>query len=67
MPWYSIVQPLPDGRSDLLVRIKCADDAQAADALSAAMFPTAQVWEGTRYIATLPPLGHAVDVRPLSP
>lgn len=55
MPWYSIVNPLPDGRRELVVRIKCPDDAQAADDLSADMFPGAQIWEGTRFVAALPP------------
>ena len=57
MPWYNIVQPLPNGRHELLVRIKCADDAHAADDLSAGMFPGAEVWEGSRFVAALPPLG----------
>lgn len=57
MPWYSIVHPLPEGRHDLIVRIKCADDAHAADDLSADMFPGAEVWEGNRFVAALPPLG----------
>ncbi len=57
MPWYSIVNPLPGGRRELIVRIKCADDAHAADDLSADMFPGAEVWQGTRFVAALPPPG----------
>jgi hypothetical protein len=55
VPWYRIVQPLPDGGHELLVRLKCANDAQAADDLSADMFPGAEVWEGSRFVAALPP------------
>lgn len=55
MPWYSIMNPLPGGRHELLVRIKCADDARAADDRSADMFPGAEVWEGKRFVAALPP------------
>jgi hypothetical protein len=55
MPWYSIMNPLPDGRHEFVVRIKCADDGQAADDLSADMFPGAEVWEGKRFVAALPP------------
>ncbi len=55
MPWYSIFNPLPDGRRELVVRIKCADDLQAADDLSADMFPGAEVWDGRRFVAALPP------------
>jgi hypothetical protein len=50
MPWDSITSPLPDGGArELAVRIKCPDDATAADDLSADMFPGADVWEGTRF------------------
>ena len=55
MPWYSIINPLADGRHELIVRIKCADDDRAADDRSADMFPGAQVWEGRRFVAALPP------------
>ena len=55
MPWYSITNPLPDGRRELVVRIKCPDDATAADDLSAEMFPGAEVWEGSRFVAALAP------------
>ena len=55
MPWYSIFNPLADGRRELVVRIKCPDDAAAADDLSADMFPGAEVWEGKRFVAVLPP------------
>ncbi len=55
MPWYSIVNPLPGGRHELIVRINCVDDAHAADDLSADMFPGAEVWEGKRFVAALPP------------
>jgi hypothetical protein len=55
VPWYSIVKPRPDGRHELIVRIKCADDAHAADDRSADMFPGAEVWEGKRFVAALPP------------
>ena len=57
MPWYSIVNALPGGRRELVVLIKCADDADAADDLSADMFPGAQVWQGRRLVAVLPPPG----------
>jgi len=55
MPWYSITNPLPDGGRELVVRIKCPDDATAADDLSADTFPDADAWEGTRFVATLAP------------
>src|ERR1700712_4650220 len=55
MPWYSILNPLPDGRRQLVVRIKCVTDATASDDLSADMFPGAEVWESTRFVATLAP------------
>lgn len=72
MPWYNIVNPLPDGRREFLVRIKCADDAHASDDLSADMFPGAEVWDGTRFVARLSPEGfprgpqgdYEVTVRP---
>ena len=75
MPWYSIMHRLPDGRHELVVRIKCADDARAADDLSADMFPGAEVWEGRRFVAALPgegfPRGEqgddVVTVRPVIP
>jgi len=52
--WYSIKSRQPDGRLELIVRIQCADDAQAADDVSADMFPGAEVWEGWRFVAALP-------------
>lgn len=55
MPWYRIVNTLPDGRQELIVRIFCVDDTHAADDLSADMFPGAEVWEGKRFVAALPP------------
>jgi hypothetical protein len=57
MPWYSIVDPLPDGRHQLIARIKCADDARAADDLSADAFPGAEVWYGERLVVALAPAG----------
>ena len=56
MPWYSVVSRRPDGSHELIVRLKCADDAQAADDVSADMFPGAEVWEGRRFVGVLPPL-----------
>jgi hypothetical protein len=57
VPWYNIVNQLPDGRRELVVRIKCADDAHAADDLAADMFPSAEVWDGPRFVAALPKEG----------
>ena len=57
MPWYDIFNRLPDGRREFVVRIKCADDAHASDDVSADMFPGAEVWEGKRFVALLPPEG----------
>jgi hypothetical protein len=54
VPWYTIFNPLPEGRREFVVRLKCADDAHAADDLSADMFPGAEVWEGARFVAALP-------------
>ena len=55
MRWYSAYAILSDGRRDLLARVTCHSDAHAIDRVSAAMWPRAQVFEGARYVGTLPP------------
>jgi len=73
--WYSIKSRQPDGRLELIVRIQCADDAQAADDVSADMFPGAEVWEGRRFVAALAREGFprgkqgddVVTIRPMIP
>ena len=59
MRWYSFYELLPDGRRNLLARLVCRSDAHAADEVSASMFPEAQVFEGGRLVATLPPRQHS--------
>ena len=59
MRWFSVVEALPGGRRHLLARIACTSDAEAADLLTAAMFPDAEVWQANRFVAKLPPLQFA--------
>ena len=54
MRWFAIYTVLPDGRRDLLARVTCRSDAHALDRVSAAMWPGAQVFEGSRLVGTLP-------------
>ena len=56
MRCYSFLKPLPGGRYEMIGTLRCVDDAQATDDLSATFYPEAEVWEGSRYVATLPPL-----------
>lgn len=53
--WFSFYAVDGDGARKLLARITCRSDAHALDRVSAAMWPGAQVFEGTRLVGTLPP------------
>lgn len=54
MRWFSFYSVDASGTRDLLARITCKSDADALDRMSASIWPGAVVFEGSRYVGTLP-------------